>query len=320
PGDIRKVAPWLRPDVAVLTGVSEIPAHVEFFDSPDHVFREKRALAEHLKPGGKLILNGDDPRMRELRTEFRGASIMYGCEPNDDFFASHYEIYYEEGRPAGVRFRINHGGSSIPATVHGALGLPRMYAATAAIAVAEAIGIDEVSAIGELKDWTPPPGRVRLIPGMKGATIIDDTYNSSPAAALAALDTLKSVNPGSGGRRIAVLGDMLELGKFAKDAHKQVGERAAQTADLLVTIGIRARTIAEAALDSGMRDQQILQFDTGLRDAAAEELARNVREGDIVLVKGSQAMRLEKVVLGLMAEPLKAAELLVRTEPEWETV
>ncbi len=316
PGDIRKIATWLRPNIAVVTGVSEIPAHVEFFDSPEHVFKEKRALAEYLQPGGTLVVNGDDPRMRELRAEFRGASVMYGCEPHNDYFASHIEILYEGDTPQGVLFRANHKGSSIPVSVRGALGIPRVYAALAAIAVAEAVGIDEVSAARGLSEWAPPAGRARLLAGLKGAVIIDDSYNSYTAAALAALDTLKEVRAG---RRIAVLGDMLELGKFTKEAHRTVGERAAASADKLITVGIRARNIAQAALDADMPDGDILQYENGESERAADELARALQPGDVVLVKGSQSMRLERFVLGIMNDPDHASDLLVRMETEWQS-
>lgn len=315
PGDIRRIATWLRPDIAVITGVSDIPAHVEFFDSPEHVFKEKRALAEHLRAGGTLVLNGDDSRMRMLRNDLRGVSVTYGMAPENNFYASHEEILYDGTEPVGIQFRANHTHASIPVSIRGALGFPRIYAALAALAVAEAVGIDGVSAARGLLAWVPPPGRVHLLKGLKGSIIIDDSYNSSPAAALAALDTLDEVKAT---RRIAVLGDMLELGKFAKEAHRSVGERAAARCNKLITIGIRARTIAEGALDAGLRDEQILQYDSTDVARAADELVRELQAGDVVLVKGSQSMRLERFVLGIMADPDHASELLVRMEPEWQ--
>jgi UDP-N-acetylmuramyl pentapeptide synthase len=315
PGDIRKIARWLRPDISVITGVPEIPVHVEFFNSPEDVVREKRALAEYLKPGGKLVLNGDDARMREIHGSFRGASVMYGLESNNDFFASHEEILYQNGLPAGMQFRVDHAGSSVPVSVYGALGRPRIYAALAAIAVADIVGIDTVTAASALASWDPPPGRVRIIQGMKGSVLIDDTYNSSPSAALAALDTLKEVKAT---RRIAVMGDMLELGKYSKEAHRQVGERAAACADILVTIGFRARAMAEAALDSGMKDTNIRQYEKDDTARATDELLIDVKEGDVILIKGSQGMRMERIVRALMNNPEQAADFLVRMDREWE--
>ena len=316
PGDIKRTAVWLRPDIAVITGVPEIPVHVEYFKSPEDVVREKRALAEHLKPGGKLILNGDDARMREIHGSFRGSAVTYGMESNNDFFASHEEICYQDGLPVGMQFRVDHAGSSVPVSVFGALGRPRIYAALAAIAVADVVGIDTVTAAGALMSWDPPPGRVRIIPGMKGSILIDDTYNSSPSAALAALDTLKDVRAG---RRIAVMGDMLELGKYSRDAHRQVGERAAACADILITIGFRARAMAEAALDAGLKEENIRQYEKDDTARATDELLADVREGDVILVIGSQGMRMERIVRALMNEPAQAADLLVRMDREWQT-
>lgn len=315
PGDIRSIARWLRPDIAVITGVPEVPVHVEYFSSPEEVVREKRALAEYVKPGGAVILNGDDMRMREIYNAFRGVSHTYGFGNDNDYAASHDEVLYEDGTATGMYFRVNHGGSSVPVSVSGALGAPRVYGALAALAVAEEVGVDFVSASTSLTSWTPPPGRMRIVQGLRGSTIIDDTYNSSPVAALSALDTLRSMR--THGRRIAILGDMLELGKYSADAHRSVGARAAQSADLLITVGFRARAIAEAALDNGLRDLNVRSYERHESQRAGRELKEEIQPGDIILVKGSQSMRMERTVLELMAEPAKASELLVRQDAEW---
>jgi UDP-N-acetylmuramoyl-tripeptide--D-alanyl-D-alanine ligase len=237
-------------------------------------------------------------------------------EDNNDFVASHDEVMYEGDVASGERFRVNHAGSSVPVVLYGALGRPRIYAALAGVAVAEALGIDTVSSSRGLATWVPPPGRMRLVSGIRHSTIIDDTYNSSPAAALAALDTLQSVV--TSGRKIAILGDMLELGKYSTDAHKAVGERAAVCADMLITVGFRARTIAESALDAGMDAEQVRSYELGESARAGLELEREVRAGDVILVKGSQSMRMERTVEALLADSGKAGELLVRQEEEWK--
>lgn len=316
PGDIRSIAQWLRPDIAVITSIPEIPVHVEFFDSPEALLKEKQTLAEYLKPGGKLIINGDDVRMHEMQTSYRGASITYGFESNNDYSASHDEIMYEGKAPAGIRFRVNRKGNSVPVMIHGALGRPRIYAALAGLAVANEVGIDIVSASAGLAAWAPSPGRLRLLKGIRGSIIIDDTYNSSPAAALAALDTLKSIQ--NGGKKIAVMGDMLELGKYSAGAHRTVGERVAMCADFLITVGFRARAMGEAALDAGMPDASIREYEQNESVRAGKELEPELKEGDIVLVKGSQSMRMERTVLEIMADPDRASDLLVRQDPEWQ--
>jgi len=318
PGDIRSIARWLRPDIAVITSIPEIPVHVEFFDSPEALLKEKSALAEYLRPCGTLIVNGDDTRTREVAQWaplHHCTTITYGSNPDNDYTASHDEITYEEDAPAGIRFRVNHEGNSAPVSIMGALGRPRIYAALAALAVADAVGIDIVSASAGLAAWVPSPGRLRILKGIRGLIIIDDTYNSSPAAALAALDTLKDIK--TRGKKIAVLGDMLELGKYSAGAHRAVGERAAACADALITVGFRARAIGEAALDAGMPEQSIREYELNESVRAGKELEPILQEGDIVLIKGSQSMRMEKTVLEIMADPDHASEFLVRQDPEW---
>ena len=314
PGDIRRIARWLRPHIAVVTGVPEIPVHVEYFDSPEALAREKRVLAAYIRAGGKLVLNGDDSRMVALCSDYRGMTVKYGFGAGNDLTGGEEEIAYTNYGPSGIRFRVNGRGASIPVSVSGALGRPRAYAALAALAVAEIVGVDIVSGTQALAEWVPPPGRMRIIQGIRGSTIIDDTYNSSPAAALAALDALKEVKAE---RKIAVLGDMLELGKYSAEAHRNVGSRAAECAGRLVTVGFRARAMGEAALDAGMPEGSIREYEHTESGRAGEELRGELKEGDIVLVKGSQSMRMERTVKEFMAEPDRAAELLVRQDAEW---
>lgn len=314
PGDIQKIAKWLKPDVVVFTGVPEIPAHVEYFPSPESLMREKRSLAEHLKTGGKLILNGDEVRTRELQSRFRGASITFGLNDNNDFYSSHAEVAYDPDIPSGIRFRVNRNGASVPISISGALGTPRIYAALAALAVGETVGVDLVTVAKGLAEWTPPPGRVRILKGVNDSIIIDDTYNSSPSAVIAALDTLKGVKAK---RRIAILGDMLELGRYSADAHKKAGVHAASCADILITVGFRARLMAQAALDAGMKEANILQYELGESERAGKELEPSLGSGDVVLVKGSQGIRMEKTVYEIMNDKELAEELLVRMDAEW---
>ncbi len=315
PGDISRAAAWLRPTIAVITGVPEIPVHVEYFPSPEALAREKASIARHVRAGGKLVLNGDDSRMVSLCSDFRGMTVKYGFESGNDLQASHFEITYESEKPVGVNFRVGHHGSSIPVSVRGALGWPRAYAALAALAVGNIAGVDEVTIAQALQGWAPPPGRMRILSGLYGSVIIDDTYNSSPAAALSALDTLKEVRAK---RRIAILGDMLELGKYSAEAHRNVGKRAADCADMLWTVGFRSRATGEAALDAEMPDASIREYEQTESERAGEELKAELREGDVILIKGSQSMRMERTVAAILSEPDRASELLVRQDEEWK--
>ena len=334
PGDIKKIARWLRPDIVVLTGVPEMPAHIEYFGSHAAVLEEKKALAYALKRGGTLILNGDDIYLKDFRMEYEGDSFAYGLESHNNFAATHVGIIYdkvraEEGskvrgaeskaafaKPLGMSFRMSHKGSSLPVSVYKSLGMPRIYAALASFAVGNILGLDYVTIADALSKWDPQPGRMWILSGLNGSVIIDDTYNSSPVAALSALDTIGAIK--NAGRHIGVLGDMLELGKVSKEAHRRVGERAAEVCDLLLTVGIRARDIGEAALDSGLSENNIREYESTESSRAGRELKTELREGDVVLVKGSQSVRMERAVLAIMEEPQNARELLVRQEEEWQ--
>jgi UDP-N-acetylmuramoyl-tripeptide--D-alanyl-D-alanine ligase len=155
---------------------------------------------------------------------------------------------------------------------------------------------------------------MRIIPGINGATIIDDTYNSSPVAVEEALSTLKAIE--AKGKKIAVLGDMLELGMYTEREHVRVGTYAKECVDVIVTIGLRAEDFITGAVAAGMDKNMTHMYPEPT--AAMNYLKKHVGEHDVVLVKGSQGMRLERIVQVLMKDPEQAKELLVRQEKEWE--
>lgn len=315
PGDIRSLAKWLRPDIAVITSIPDIPVHVEYFNSPHALAQEKRYLAAHLKHDGILVINGDDAFTKQIHQEFMSQAVSFGFEGQNAFVASEAGIQYDDKKPVGMHFYCDHSNSRIDVSVYGALGMPRIYAALAAMAVGEAAGVALESAAEALATWAPPPGRMRLVEGLNGSTIIDDTYNSSPVAIMSALDTLHDIKGMK--KRVAILGDMLELGRFSKEAHKKAGEHAKKCADMLITVGLRAKAMGEAALDIGMSDSKIREYDQGESERAGRELVPELKENVVVLVKGSQSMRMEKTVYAIMKEPQKAPELLVRFDADW---
>ncbi len=315
PGDIGAIAGWIQPQVAVVTGVPDVPVHIEFFGSVEEVAREKRKLVEATTSKGAVVLNGDDARAYEMRKGVPGKVYSYGFGTHNEIHASHVETMYEGQVPHGVRFRINHRGSSVPVAVQGALGHTQVYPALAAAAVGLALKMDLVTIGKGLLHYEPAPGRMRIVAGRKGSTIIDDTYNSSPAAMVSALATLKTIQ--GPGRKYALLADMKELGKFSDDAHARIGAESAHGIDWLVTVGEQAKVIAESARTHGLHPERITEFSAQDSQKAGETVARRIERGDIILVKGSQSMRMEKAVKELMAEPLRAKELLVRQNSEW---
>ncbi len=322
PGDIRSLVSWLKVDVAVITRLPETPVHVEFFDSPEAVIEEKAALIECLRPGGTLILFADDPRTRALERHepFPDAKVLlFGFSEECDVRGSDFTLVRaasvgrKKGLPVGMSATVTVSGESAPVEVIGSIGAHAFLPGIAAAAVGHVLGMPLQHIVEGLAGYEPPAGRMRLIPGLKGSLIIDDTYNSSPAAVEAALDTLIAIKPK---RAIAALGDMLELGRHSAAAHRAAGAHAAKACDLLVTVGFRARDIVQGALDARMKDEKIFQYENARK--AGAELKNWAGEGDVILVKGSQSMRMEYIVEELMLEPEQAPKLLVRQEREWK--
>ncbi|GMQ95505.1 MAG: hypothetical protein BMS9Abin13_622 [Patescibacteria group bacterium] len=313
PGDIKKIARWLTPAVVVVTRFGEVPVHVEFFDSPKQVIEEKSYLVSALAPDGLLVLNNDDEKVLGLRKLFGGAVLPYGKEPGSAMLASNEQVMYEGSAPIGITFKADYEDTSVPVRLVGVLGGQYTYSALAALSVGVYLKTNMVRMAQALEHYSGPPGRLTLIDGIKGTYILDDTYNSSPVAMEAALQTLREVE--TAGRKIAVLGDMLELGRYTAAEHKKAGERAAGASDLLIVVGLRARNIVEGALLGGMSEKNIVEFDDAQK--AGKYLEGVIGAGDIILIKGSQSMRMERTVEEIMAHPEKKNQLLVRQEPEW---
>ncbi len=316
PADIKRVAKWLRPHIAVVTRVSRTPVHVEFFDSPEQVFEEKMSLVEAVRDGGTAVVFAEDGKMMSAaeKVKSRGVSVVsFGLNETASVKAGDFSILYENGAPSGISFVLKIGDSSAPVTVKGILGQTYVYPLLAAAAVGTARGISAASIAGSLSAFDAPRGRMKIVPGLHGSVVIDDTYNSSPDAASAALSSLKSVQ--CTGSKIAVLADMMELGKYAGEEHRKIGREAAASADKLYTVGPRSKMTAEEAVKAGMPPATVRSFDSSAE--AAEAIAPAVAPGDVILVKGSQSMRMERVSKALLAAPERAGELLVRQEREW---
>lgn len=314
PGDISRVTKWLVPNIVVVTRFGDVPVHVEFFKSPHELFEEKTELVKALRPTGMLILNADDEKVLALRDKTKAKSITYGFSESAMFRASNMQIAYEDGRPVGTTFKLEYDGNVFPVNMTGVLGIQPVYSGLAALALGVHLKLNIVDMIGDIAAYESPVGRMRVIPALKGATIIDDTYNASPVAATAAVEVLGSIK--TKGKKIAVLGDMLELGKFTLEEHKKLGALAAKNADLILAVGPRAKYIIEGALESDMSEKNLIEFDDSR--LAGKYLESVLSEGDIVLIKGSQSMRMERTVEEIMAHPEHATHLLVRQEDEWK--
>lgn len=318
PGGIKKMSEWLKPDILVITRFGKTPVHIEFFESVDSLIEEDGALIDSLKRKGILILNSDDEDVRDFKNKSSNKTITYGTEGGSDVFASSYRVLYgidKKGKfPTGIQFKAEYNGESTPIVLMGVVGAHHIYPALAAVAVGISQNLNLAKISKSLRSHASPLGRMKIIKGIKNSIVIDDSYNSSPVALEEALKTLQMIEGAR--RKIAVLGDMLELGVHSVPAHKEAGAIASRSCHLLVTVGPRSRGIAEGALQNGMKEKDVLQFETS--EEAGAYLENLISEKDVILVKGSQSMRMEKVVEEIMDNPEEKEKLLVRQEKEWE--
>ncbi len=322
PGDIGYLARLAPPQVGVITAIGEIPVHVEFFAGPTELASEKAKLIAALPPDGHAVLNADDERITAVKRETRGRIVTFGFGEEASVRITNYELR-RIGRPDGessdgIIFKLEHRGSVVPVRLKNCFGRSQAYAAAAAASVGLICNLNFVEIARALEGYESPPGRLKLLPGNKSSWILDDTYNASPASARSALEVLAGF---PARRRIAVLGDMLELGQYTEAAHRAIGREVASAARIFIAVGERMKFAVDEATAAGGADHRQLDPAQVFWFSRAEEAGRKVEAllepGDVVLVKGSQGMRMEKIVKEIMAEPGRAKELLVRQDEEW---
>lgn len=313
PGEIEGVMKWIHPDISVITRIGEVPVHVEHYRSVKDVIREKSFLARGVKPEGTLILNADDNDVMGFKELSNAKVITFGINNDADIKATYIQPLYDDGKIAGVSFKVDSNGSSMPISLRHVLGMGHVYSVLGAFAVVLASGRSPLGITQSFETHDYPRGRMNIIEGYRSSYVIDDTYNASPVAMEEAFRTMETLV--TNGRKIAVIGDMLDLGKHSLEEHTRLGEFAGKIFNRLVTVGIRAKDMKEAAIRSGMDHEDIECFDTS--GEAGEYVRKIIAKGDLIFIKGSQGMRMERAVEKVIAHPERKAKLLVRQEPEW---
>jgi len=319
PGDIKKnVIPWLVPDIVVITRFPDKPVHVEFFKNAEDIIEEKSALAYALKKDGLLVLNHDDELVYAIHNKADRRTVSFGENQNATYKVT-YPVYtnIDVGGVLlthGISFKLEYGGNTFPVMLPNVVGMHFIGSALAALACAKEVGCDLLLSIQYLSEYNTPPGRLSLIEGINNSLVIDDTYNSSPVAALAALEVLKEMK---GKRKIAVLGDMLELGKFTEEEHHNLGEMVSKIADIIIVVGPRSKFIAEGAIENGFNSKELYIFDSP--KTTSKFLEGIIEKGDLILIKGSQGVRLERIVGEIMEHKELRIKLLCRQEKEWQS-
>jgi UDP-N-acetylmuramoyl-tripeptide--D-alanyl-D-alanine ligase len=283
-GEINALARFVGPDIGVITNIG--PAHLEFLKSMDLVAQAKGELFNHLKPGGTAVLNADDRYFDTLKKKFNGRVLSFGIDTRCDVRAS--DIRQEKDF---TDLTIRSDESKVDVRLR-AVGKHNVYNALAAAAAALAVGMSLDAVKNGLDDFVPTAMRSE-IRQVQGRTVLADCYNANPASMEAALATLVSLK--SGNKSIAMLGDMLELGKVAVEAHRAIGTTAARLGvDLVITLGPLAKEVGKGAIDAGMSKDRVLE--AGSHAEAAILLKQLSKPGDTVLIKGSRGMKMEKIL------------------------
>jgi UDP-N-acetylmuramoyl-tripeptide--D-alanyl-D-alanine ligase len=297
-GDIRRLTRIAAPEVGVVTNVQ--PSHLQRLGSIERIAQAKAEIVQELPPAGLALLNADDEHVRRMASLTAARVLLYGLTPDADIWADDIKSRGLKGTEFTVHYR-RRTSESFPAQTR-LIGAHLVPSALAAVAVAVHFGMSLERAVAGLSNVGPG---LRLVvgEGMRGSTVLDDSYNASPASMMAALDVLAEID----GRHIAVLGDMLELGSFELEGHHLVGHRAASAVQRLLTVGVRAQAIAQGARDAGLRLEAVDSFECN--DQIIRQLHEELQPGDVVLVKGSRAMRLDEVARAIAARPHPINEL-----------
>jgi UDP-N-acetylmuramoyl-tripeptide--D-alanyl-D-alanine ligase len=288
-GEIRTLTGIVRPKVGIITNIGI--SHIERLGTRQNILKAKLELLEGLQPDGLLILNGDDVMLSGVKSLLDVRTVSYGLEDGAD-----YQAYNVRSRgEKGIDFEITLCGREY--NVHlPTPGVHNVYNALAALAAGHELGIDAQDLIRGIAAYSPGSMRLNIIKA-NGITIINDAYNASPQSVKAAIDVLDEIEAG---RRIAVLGDMLELGDWSVDAHLETGRNAAGSrTDMIITVGHGAADIARGAVEAGFPPEAAVMKENN--SDALEHIRSIVSKGDAILVKGSRGMKMEEIVNGLIS-------------------
>jgi alanine racemase len=306
-GEIAELVRITQPEIGVITAINQ--THLAYLGTLANIAAEKGRLIEALPFTGSAILNADDPRVASMVPRTQARILTFGMSTGADLRAAEVKV-----RSDGLTFILQYEGRGYPGHIP-LLGRHQIYAALAAVATGLVLDVPPETALEALAQLPRVPGRLNPLPGQKGALILDDTFNSSPEATIAGLDTLAEL---PGATKVAILGDIPDLGGIENEAHQQVGQYAATRVQRLVTQGEVAQQIATAARVAGLGKHAVhVTFTSDDAAAAVQDL---LSPDTVILVKGGADVRLERVVQKLLAEPERDRRQLVRQGAGWEQV
>ncbi|PIR55068.1 hypothetical protein COU74_02705 [Candidatus Peregrinibacteria bacterium CG10_big_fil_rev_8_21_14_0_10_36_19] len=307
PGDMDFLLSVVKPNIAIMTNIAEVHMEEGQFKTLKDIFEEKQKAVTALGEEGIAILNLDDKFLNYLaKSRKRNKTITFGSSEDAD-----YRFTTVKTSTEGTSFYL-HSSDYKFQVKSSVLGTYQSYVLTPAVICGHLMDMSDEEILIALERYKLPPGRMSLIPAIEGATILDSTYNSSPEALKAALKLLDEIEAK---RKVAVLGNMNELGEISEAKHRELGSFAAQSADLIITVGSEAKALAEDARERGHK----AVFDFVNTAEAVDFYKDRIKNGDLILVKGSQnKVRLERFVKEFMLTPEDAKTLLVRQEKVWD--
>jgi UDP-N-acetylmuramoyl-tripeptide--D-alanyl-D-alanine ligase len=318
PGGIPNTVTWLKPDIVVITKIGTVPVHIEFFPTLEDLVLEKKALSDALKPDGILLVNADDPTTSAIMPTGNQKRYTYGISESADMRIGSPDILYagdDNQIPVGIQATYHIDNKEHMLSIYNTVGAHALDNALAACAVGSLLHIPAEKCVQVFLKHDAPPGRMKLMDGIKDTMLVDDTYNASPIAMVSALETLHMIR--NKGRKCVVLGDMLELGMQSHTAHENIGKLVYDLGfDFLVTVGVRAKTIGESACGQGFSIERWQHCDTA--EQAGDSIDDWIESGDVILLKASQGIRLERAVERLMKNPQDAEKLLARQDSAWK--
>jgi UDP-N-acetylmuramoyl-tripeptide--D-alanyl-D-alanine ligase len=285
PGEIAFLCDIALPEIGVVTNIGTV--HAERAGSQEDIFRGKSELVRALPANGVAILNKDDPWVRKMADLSIAKVFFYGLDPTCDLWADNLEGLGLEG----IRFRLHYQQEMMHVHLP-MIGQYSVHTALRAAAVGLADGLTWQEILEGLRQGHSQL-RMTTVHTESGALLLDDTYNASPESTLAALNLLEELE----GRKVAVLGDMLELGQYEKQGHEMVGVRAAEVADILITVGKLGHMIAAAAKRAGLGSEKVAEFEN--QDEVIKYLKNLLTQGDVALLKGSHGLRMDHIVAAL---------------------
>ncbi len=311
PGDMAFLLEFIPVKIGVVTQVSS--SHIAFFGTLNNIAREKGRIIASLPDDGIAVLNADDARTLKMRDKTKARVITYGFLEGADIHADNFVFHREAKRAEGLSFKVNFEGKTVPIRLPKVVAKHHIPAVLAALAVGVALKMNPFDLIEALEKFEPLPGRLRLLPGRDNTYLLDDTYNASPTSTRAALEVMTEL---MAPRKVAILGDMLELGPESDLEHAALSSAIRDSGvQVVITVGEHMRALHEQLLKDGFSRKQVLWMPDPM--SAVEAAMSVVRSEDLVLIKGSQGLRMELVTEQLLVDPRTAGSYLCRQSESW---